>query len=188
MDQIPADQKVMMAPDRHLGAYLSKKTGREMIFWPGSCIVHERFSEKELIKLKAEHPNAPITAHPECPEHILRHADHVGSTSSILKFVLDNPADKFLVATEPGILHQMQKSAPHKTFIGAPGADGNCNCNQCPYMALNTMEKLYKCLDTLGPEIEVDEETRIKALAPLNKMLEMSPAAAPTPPKSGRAF
>jgi len=188
LDQIPVYQKVMMAPDRHLGAYLSKKTGREMIFWPGSCIVHERFSEKELIKLKAEHPNAPITAHPECPEHILRHADHVGSTSSILKFVLDYPADKFLVATEPGILHQMQKSAPHKTFIGAPGADGNCNCNQCPYMALNTMEKLYKCLDTLGPEIEVDEETRIKALAPLNKMLEMSPAAAPTPPKSGRAF
>lgn len=188
LDQIPADQKVMMAPDRHLGAYLSKKTGREMILWPGSCIVHERFSEKELIKLKAQHPDAPVTAHPECPEHILRHADHVGSTSSILKFVLDNPAEKFLVATEPGILHQMQKSAPHKTFIGAPGADGNCNCNQCPYMALNTLEKLYKCLNTLGPEIEVDEETRIKALAPLDKMLEMSPAVAPTPPKSGRAF
>ncbi|MDG1438096.1 MAG: quinolinate synthase NadA [Emcibacteraceae bacterium] len=188
LNQLPENQKIMMAPDRHLGAYLSKKTGREMIFWPGSCIVHERFSEKELIKLKAEHPDAPVTAHPECPEHILRHADHVGSTSSILKFVLDNPAEKFLVATEPGILHQMQKSAPHKTFIGAPGADGNCNCNQCPYMALNTLEKLYKCLDTLGPEIEVDEITRIKALAPLNKMLEMSPAQAPTPPTSGRAF
>ncbi len=188
LEQIPADQKVMMAPDRHLGAYLSKKTGREMIFWPGSCIVHERFSEKELIKLKAEHPEAPVTAHPECPEHILRHADHVGSTSSILKFVLENPAEKFLLATEPGILHQMQKSAPHKTFIGAPGADGNCNCNQCPYMALNTLEKLYNCLNTLGPEINVDEETRVKALAPLNKMLEMSPAQAPTPPKSGRAF
>ena len=188
LEQIPADQKVMMAPDRHLGAYLSKKTGREMIFWPGSCIVHERFSEKELVKLKAKHPDAPVTAHPECPEHILRHADHVGSTSSILKFVLDNPAEKFLVATEPGILHQMQKSAPHKTFIGAPGADGNCNCNQCPYMALNTLEKLYNCLNTLSPEIDVDEETRLKALAPLNKMLEMSPAQAPTPPKSGRAF
>lgn len=102
--------------------------------------------------------------------------------------MLENPAETFLVATEPGILHQMQKNAPHKTFIGAPGADGNCNCNQCPYMALNTLEKLYKCLDTLGPEIEVDEITRIKALAPLNKMLEMSPAQAPTPPKSGRAF
>ncbi len=188
LNQLPKDQKVMMAPDRHLGAYLSKKTGREMIFWPGSCIVHERFSEKELVKLKAEHPDAPVTAHPECPEHILRHADHVGSTSSILKFVGDNPAEKFLVATEPGILHQMQKSAPHKTFIGAPGADGNCNCNNCPYMALNTLEKLYNCLNTLGPEIHVDIETRIKALAPLNKMLEMSPAQAPTPPKSGRAF
>lgn len=188
LDQIPADQKVMMAPDRHLGAYLSKKTGREMVFWPGSCIVHERFSEKELIKLKAEYPDAPVTAHPECPAHILDHADHVGSTSSILKFVLDNPADTFLVATEPGILHQMQKSAPHKTFIGAPGADGNCNCNQCPYMALNTLEKLYHCLNTLEPQIHVDEETRQKALAPLNKMLEMSPAQAPVPPKSGRAF
>jgi quinolinate synthase len=189
LNQLPKDQKIMMAPDRHLGAYLSKKTGREMIFWPGSCIVHERFSEKELIKLKAEHPDAPVTAHPECPEHILRHADHVGSTSSILKFVLDNPAEKFLVATEPGIIHQMQKSAPHKTFIGAPGADGNCNCNQCPYMALNTIEKLYKCLNTLEPQIEVDEITRIKALAPLNKMLEMSPSVASNrPPKSGRAF
>ncbi len=188
LNQLPENQKIMMAPDRHLGAYLSKKTGREMVFWPGSCIVHERFSEKELIKLKTEYPEAPVTAHPECPEHILRHADHVGSTSSILKFVLENQADTFLVATEPGILHQMQKRAPHKTFIGAPGADGNCNCNQCPYMALNTLEKLYNCLNTLGPTIEVDEVTRIKALAPLNKMLEMSPAQAPTPPKSGRAF
>ena len=188
LGQLPENQKIMMAPDRHLGAYLAKKTGREMVLWPGSCIVHERFSEKELIKLKAEYPDAPVTAHPECPEHILRHADHVGSTSSILKFVLDNPSEEFLVATEPGILHQMQKNAPNKTFIGAPGADGNCNCNQCPYMALNTIEKLYNCLNTLGPEIDVDEITRIKAKAPLDKMLEMSPAQAPTPPKSGRAF
>ncbi len=189
LNQLPKDQKIIMAPDRHLGAYLAKKTGRDMIFWPGSCIVHERFSEKELIKLKAEHPTAPVTAHPECPDHILRHADHVGSTSSILKFVLENPSEKFLVATEPGIMHQMQKSAPHKIFIGAPGADGRCNCNQCPYMALNTLEKLYNCLDRLSPEIEVDEITRIKALAPLNKMLEMSPTMASNrPPKSGRSF
>lgn len=189
INQLPKNQKIMMAPDRHLGAYLAKKTGREMIFWPGSCIVHERFSEKELIKLKAQHPDAPVTAHPECPEYILRHADHVGSTSSILKFVYENPAEKFLVATEPGILHQMQKSAPHKTFIGAPGADGNCNCNQCPYMALNTIEKLYHCLNKLAPQIEVDEVTRIKALAPLNKMFEMSPTMASNrlPEKSGRA-
>jgi quinolinate synthase len=183
INQLPKDQKIMMAPDRHLGAYLSKKTGRDMILWPGSCIVHERFSEKELI------PDAPVTAHPECPEHILRHADHVGSTSSILKFVLENPSKKFLVATEPGIIHQMQKSAPHKTFIGAPGADGQCNCNQCPFMALNTLEKLYHCLNSLSPEIQVDEDTRLKALAPLNKMLEMSPPIASNkPPTSGRAF
>ncbi|MCP5381532.1 MAG: quinolinate synthase NadA [Kordiimonadaceae bacterium] len=189
INQLPENQKIILAPDRHLGAYLAKKTGRDMVLWPGSCIVHERFSEKELIKLKAEHPDAPVTAHPECPDHILRHADHVGSTSSILKFVLENPAEKFLVATEPGIIHQMQKSAPHKKFIGAPGADGNCNCNQCPFMALNTLEKLYNCLNTLEPQIEVDEITRIKALAPLNKMLEMSPpAASKQPPKSGRAF
>ncbi|HPF45435.1 MAG: quinolinate synthase NadA [Alphaproteobacteria bacterium] len=189
INQLPENQKIILAPDRHLGAYLAKKTGRDMVLWPGSCIVHERFSEKELIKLKAEHPDAPVTAHPECPDHILRHADHVGSTSSILKFVLENPAEKFLVATEPGIIHQMQKSAPHKTFIGAPGADGNCNCNQCPFMALNTIEKLYNCLNTLEPQIEVDEITRIKALAPLNKMFEMSPPAASNrPPKSGRAF
>jgi len=189
INQLPKNQKIMMAPDRHLGAYLSKKTGREMILWPGSCIVHERFSEKELIKLRAQHPDAPITAHPECPDHILRHADHVGSTSSILKFVLENPAEKFLVATEPGIMYQMQKSAPHKTFIGAPGADGNCNCNQCPYMALNTLEKLYHCMNSLDPEIQVDEITRIKALAPLNKMFEMSPSMASNrPPTSGRSY
>lgn len=189
LNQLPKDQKIMMAPDRHLGAYLSKKTGREMIFWPGSCIVHEQFSEKELIKLKVSHPDAPVTAHPECPETILRHADHVGSTSSILKFVIENPAKKFLVATEPGIIHQMQKSAPDKKFIGAPGADGNCNCNQCPFMALNTLEKLYKCLNTLQPEIKVDEITRIKALAPLNKMLEMSPSISSNKnPSAGRAF
>jgi len=180
--------KVIFIPDEYLAANVARETDVEMVTWKGSCIVHERFSEKELIKLKAEYPDAPVTAHPECPEHILRHADHVGSTSSILKFVLDNPSEEFLVATEPGILHQMQKNAPNKTFIGAPGADGNCNCNQCPYMALNTIEKLYNCLNTLGPEIDVDEITRIKAKAPLDKMLEMSPAQAPTPPKSGRAF
>lgn len=189
INQIPKDTPIMMAPDRHLGAYLSQKSGREMIFWPGSCIVHERFSEQELIKLQVEHPDAPTAAHPECPEHILRHADHVGSTSSILKYVLENDAEKFLIATEPGIIHQMQKTAPHKTFIGAPGADGNCNCNQCPYMALNTLEKLYLCLRDLGPAIEINEETRLKALAPLNRMLEMSPPMAQNrPPTSGRAF
>lgn len=189
IDQIPEDQPILLAPDMHLGGYLAKETGRDMALWPGSCIVHEQFSEKELIKLKAQHPDAPIAAHPECPEHILRHADHVGSTSSILKFVLEDEAETFIIATEPGIMHQMQKSSPHKTFIGAPGMDGECNCNQCPFMALNTLEKLRDCLRDMSPVIELDEEERLKALAPLDKMLEMSPSMASNrPPASGRAY
>jgi len=189
INQIPEDQPILMAPDQHLGGYLAKTSGRDMVLWPGSCIVHERFSEKELIKLKAENPDAPVLAHPECPDVILRHADHVGSTSSILKRALGGDEQTYIIATEPGILHQMQKDAPEKTFIGAPGADGECNCNTCPFMALNTLEKLYKCMQDLSPQIEVDEETRVKALAPLNKMLEMSPPAASNqPPKSGRAY
>ena len=177
--QIPEDQKIIFAPDRHLGGFLSRKLGRGMLLWQGTCIVHELFSEKELIKLKAKHPDAPVLAHPECPEAIMQHADHAGSTSSILKFALESDAETLIIATEPGIIHQMQKSAPHKTFIGAPGADGNCNCNTCPYMALNTMQKLYMCLRDLGPEIDLDEDTRIAAEKPLRKMLEMSPTAGP---------
>ncbi|MFC7049186.1 quinolinate synthase NadA [Emcibacter nanhaiensis] len=190
INQIPKDQPLILAPDQHLGGYLAKKTGRDMVLWPGSCIVHERFSEQELIKLKAKHPDAPVAAHPECPEHILRHADHVGSTSSILKYVLDTDAQEFIIATEPHIIHQMEKMAPEKTFIGAPGADGQCNCNDCPFMALNTLEKLVACMENLSPEIEVDEETRQKALAPLNRMLEMSPPVPKDqrPPTSGRAY
>lgn len=183
VSQIPEDQKIIFAPDRHLGGYLSRKLGRDMLLWQGTCMVHELFSEKELIKLKAKHPDAPVAAHPECPDQIVQHADHVGSTSSILKFVTEHEADTMIIATEPGIIHQMEKAAPHKTFIGAPGADGNCNCNVCPYMALNTMDKLYLCLRDLGPEINLDEETRIKAEKPLRRMLEMSPTFAPQPPK-----
>ncbi|MCK0068641.1 quinolinate synthase NadA [Kordiimonas laminariae] len=183
VSQIPEDQKIIFAPDRHLGGYLSRKLGRDMLLWQGTCMVHELFSEKELIKLKAKHPNAPVAAHPECPDQIVQHADHVGSTSSILKFVTEHETDTMIIATEPGIIHQMEKAAPHKTFIGAPGADGNCNCNICPYMALNTMDKLYLCLRDLGPEINLDEETRIKAEKPLRRMLEMSPTFAPQPPK-----
>jgi quinolinate synthase len=178
INQIPADKPILMAPDRHLGAYLARKTGRDMVLWPGTCIVHERFSEEELIKLKARYPNAPVAAHPECPEHILAHADHVGSTSSILKFAIGHEADTFIIATEPHIIHQMEKAAPHKTFIGAPGADGNCSCNNCPFMALNTMEKLYLCLRDETPEITVPEDIRVKALRPLERMLEMSPPMA----------
>lgn len=177
--QIPEDQKIIFAPDRHLGGYLSRKLNRDMLLWQGTCIVHELFSEKELIKLKAKHPDAPVAAHPECPANIVEHADHTGSTSSILKFALESDADTLIIATEPGIIHQMEKAAPHKTFIGAPGADGNCSCNTCPYMALNTMEKLYLCLRDLGPEVELPEETRVAAEKPLRKMLELSPIGAP---------
>ena len=155
LDQIPKDQKIIFGPDRHLGGYLARKIGREMLLWPGICIVHQAFSETELLKLKAEHPDAPVAAHPECPPHIIDHADHVGSTKSILDFALSTPAETILVATEPHIIHQMEKAAPGKTFIGVPGGDGNCNCNMCPYMALNTLEKLYVALRDLEPRIEL---------------------------------
>lgn len=178
--QIPKDQPILFAPDRHLGAYLSRKTGRDMLLWPGTCIVHEQFSEKELIKLKADYPQAPVAAHPECPAQILEHADHIGSTSAILKFATDeNGPDTIIVATEPHIIHQMQKAAPGKTFIGAPGADGNCNCNMCPFMSMNSIDKLYVALRDLEPQIHVPEDVRVQALNPLERMLEMSPKQAP---------
>jgi len=172
--QIPMDQKIIFAPDKNLGAYFNRKTGRDMLLWPGACIVHEAFSETELLKLKAQYPDAPVAAHPECPPFILDHADQVGSTSAILKFALESPAETIIVATEPHIIHQMEKAAPHKHFIGAPGADGNCNCNMCPYMALNTLEKLYIALRDLEPRIEMDEELRLAAKKPLDRMLEMA--------------
>src|SRR3954466_1065917 len=174
LDQIPRDQKIIFGPDRHLGGYLARKMGREMLLWPGICIVHQAFSETELLKLKAEHPDAPVAAHPECPPHIIDHADHVGSTRSILDFALSSPAETILVATEPHIIHQMEKAAPEKTFIGAPGADGNCNCNMCPYMALNTIEKLYVSLRDLQPRIEIEEGLRLRAKRSLDRMLEMA--------------
>lgn len=174
LQQIPKDQKIIFGPDRHLGGWLSRKFDREMLLWPGVCIVHEAFSETELLKLKEQHPDAPIAAHPECPPSIIDHADHVGSTSSILTFAKNFEGDTLIVATEPHIMHQMEKALPEKTFIGAPGADGNCSCNICPYMALNTMEKLYVALRDLEPRIEIDEELRLKAKASLDKMLEMA--------------
>jgi quinolinate synthase len=172
--QLPADQPILFAPDRHLGAYMQRKTGREMTLWPGSCIIHEQFSEKELIKLKVRHPAALVAAHPECPETVLAHADHVGSTRGILDFVLKSEASEFIIATEQHIIHQMQKAAPHKTFIPAPGADGGCSCSNCPFMARNTLEKIYLCLKNDGPQIVVPEELRVAALKPLELMLEMS--------------
>jgi quinolinate synthase len=172
--QIPKEQKIIFGPDRHLGGYLSRKFGREMLLWPGVCIVHEAFSETELLKLKAQFPGAPVAAHPECPPHIIDHADYVGSTSGILKYAQEVPGDTVIIATEPHIIHQMQKALPEKNFIGAPGADGNCACNICPYMALNTMEKLYLALRDLQPQIELDEEVRLAAKKSLDRMLEMA--------------
>ena len=174
LSQIPLDQKIIFGPDKHLGGYLARKLGRDMLLWPGVCIVHEAFSETELLKLKAQYPGAPVAAHPECPSHIIDHADMVGSTSAILKFAKETTSEVVIVATEPHIIHQMEKAVPEKTFIGAPGADGNCNCNICPYMALNTMEKLYVALRDLEPRIEMDEELRLKAKQSLDRMLEMA--------------
>ncbi len=174
INQLPKDQKIIFGPDRHLGGYMNRVTGRDMLLWPGVCIVHEAFSESELIKLKAQHPGAPVAAHPECPPHIVDHADYVGSTSGILKYAKEMAGDTLIVATEPHIIHQMEKTLPHKTFIGAPGADGNCNCNICPYMALNTMEKLYVALRDLTPRIELEEGLRLAAKRSLDRMLEMA--------------
>jgi quinolinate synthase len=172
--QIPPEQKIIFGPDRHLGGYLSRKFNREMLLWPGVCIVHEAFSETELLKLMAQHPGVPVAAHPECPPHIIDHADYVGSTSGILQFAKTMDGDTLIVATEPHIIHQMEKAEPTKTFIGAPGADGNCACNICPYMALNTMEKLYLALRDLQPQIEMDENIRLGAKKSLDRMLEMA--------------
>jgi quinolinate synthase len=176
LSQIPKSQKIIFGPDKHLGGYLARKLGREMLLWPGVCIVHEAFSETELLKLKAQHPEAPVAAHPECPPYIVDHADYVGSTSGILEFAKTMPGDTLIVATEPHIIHQMEKAVPEKTFIGAPGADGNCNCNICPYMALNTMEKLYFALRDLQPRIEMEEGLRLRARKSLDRMLEMASA------------
>lgn len=172
--QIPPEQKIIFGPDRHLGGYLARKFDREMLLWPGVCIVHEAFSETELLKLKAQYPGVPVAAHPECPPHIIDHADYVGSTSGILQFAKTFEGDTLIVATEPHIIHQMEKALPEKTFIGAPGADGNCSCNICPYMALNTMEKLYLALRDLQPQIELDEGVRLAAKKSLDCMLEMA--------------
>ena len=175
--QIPPEQKIIFGPDRHLGGYLNRKFNREMLLWPGVCIVHEAFSESELVKLKAQHPTAPVAAHPECPPHIIDHADYVGSTSGILNYAKAMAGDTLIVATEPHIIHQMSLAMPGKTFIGAPGADGNCNCNICPYMALNTMEKLYLCLRDLTPRVEIEEDLRVAARRSLDKMLELASAS-----------
>jgi quinolinate synthase len=171
--QLPADRPILFAPDQHLGRFVMKQTGRDMVLWPGACSVHVTFSERRIIRLKAEHPEALVLAHPECEEPVLRLADHIGSTTSILNYAVNSPASSFIVATEAGILHQMKKAAPHKTFIPAP-PDNGCSCNECPFMRLNTLEKVYRCMRDRQPEITMAEDLRVKCLVPLQRMLEMS--------------
>jgi quinolinate synthase len=173
VQSVPREKEILFAPDRHLGHYLAKKTGRAMTLWPGTCIVHEQFSEREIIKLKAQHPDAKLAAHPECPEAILKYADHIGSTRSILNYVTTAAGRTFLIATEEGIIHQMKKLAPERTFIPVP-PDNGCRCNECPFMKLNTLEKLYLCLRDERPEIVMPEELRRAAEKPLLRMLELS--------------
>jgi quinolinate synthase len=177
--QIPESQTILFAPDRHLGAYLARKTGRSLVLWPGTCVVHEQFSHRALVELKIDHPGAAVAAHPECPEPILALADHVGSTSSILKFVQESPAREFLIATEPGIIHQMERLAPGKRFLPVPGGSGECACNVCPYMRRNTLANLHACLRDGSPRLELPEDLRVAALRPLQRMLDM--AAMPLP-------
>ena len=173
INQIPNEKPILFSPDRNLGRYLIKKTGRDMLLWDGSCIVHETFSERKIIDLKTEYPKAKIIAHPECEETILNRADFIGSTSKLLKYVEEDQGEIYIVVTEPGIIHQMEKISPSKKYIPAP-PDKNCNCNECPYMRLNTLEKLYLCMKNKSPEIRMNRELMEGALLPIELMLEMS--------------
>ena len=174
INSLPLDQKIIFAPDKHLGSYLNKITNRKMLLWNGTCVVHETFSEKELVKAKVRNPDAKIIAHPECPESILNYAHFIGSTSSLLKYISKDKNKKFIVATEPHILHQMKKNEPNKIFLVAPGSDGSCACSNCPYMELNTLEKLRNCLVDLSPKINISNKLILKAKKPLNLMLNLS--------------
>jgi quinolinate synthase len=173
VDSLPKDQPIIFAPDKNLGAYLNKVTGRNMLLWNGACQVHEIFSVEKLKDLKMRHPEAKVIAHPECEEPILALADYIGSTTGLLKYTQESDAQSFIVVTETGILHQMEKANPHKTFIPAP-PDNACACNECPYMKLNTLEKLYLCMKYELPEIIMEEELRQRALLPIQRMLEIS--------------
>jgi len=173
VNQIPKDQPIIFAPDKNLGRYVMEETGRDLVLWQGACMVHEIFSEKKIVQLKIENPEAEIVAHPECEQAILRHADHIGSTTALLKYCQTTSTEKFIVATEPGIIHQMQKDAPHKEFIPAPPTS-NCACNECPHMRLNTLEKLYLTMKNRTPEITLPEDIRVAALKPIQRMLDMS--------------
>ena len=174
VDSVQRDRPIVFAPDRHLGRWVGEQLGRKMVLWDGSCEVHEQFSEKKLVEIKALHPNARVAAHPECTEALLQHADHIGSTATILSFARKSDADEIIVVTEPGIIHQMQRENPDKTFLPVPGADESCNCNECPYMKLNTLEKLYLCMLDRTPEITLDRALGEKALIPIQRMLDLS--------------
>jgi quinolinate synthase len=176
IDSLPADQPIIFAPDKNLGAYLNKVTGRNMVLWNGACMVHEIFSLEKITKLRTRHPDARFIAHPECEEAVLRIADYIGSTTQLLKYTKSDSAQAYIVATEPGILHQMQIESPEKTFIPAP-PNNACACNECPHMKLNTLEKLYLCLQYETPELTMDEDLRLAALKPIERMLEISKAA-----------
>ncbi len=173
IESLPPDQKIIFAPDKNLGAYLNKKTGRNMVLWNGACIVHEIFSLEKITRLKIRHPKAKLIAHPECEEPVLRIANFIGSTTSLLKYSMQDEATEFIVATETGILHQMQKQAPNKTFIPAP-PENMCACNDCPYMKLNTLEKLYLCMEYEQPEIIMESSLLNAARKPIERMLEIS--------------
>ena len=174
---VPADRPILFGPDKNLGAFLIKKTGREMDLWPGACMVHETFSSQKIAQLKAKHPDAKFIAHPECEDHVLLLADFVGSTSKLLRFVQEDPGRKYIVGTETGILHTMKKHAPDKELIPVPYEDRSAacqGCNACPHMKLNTLEKIYLALRDLKPRIEMDEELRERARLPLDRMLALS--------------
>jgi quinolinate synthase len=173
VESFPKDQPLIFAPDKNLGAYINKLTGRNMVLWDGACMVHEIFSRKKLSELKMRHPKALIIAHPECEDPVLEMADYIGSTSGLLNYTKKSPATEFIVVTEAGIIHQMEKASPHKTFIPAPN-QGTCACNDCPHMKLNTLEKVYISLKYELPEVDVPEPMRTQALAPIKRMLELS--------------
>jgi quinolinate synthase len=176
VESFPKDQKIIFAPDKNLGAYINKVTGRDMLLWNGACMVHEIFSLEKITKLKVRHPNAKLIAHPECEDPILRIADYIGSTTGLLKYTQNDASKEYIVATETGILHQMMKASPDKTFIPAP-PNNSCACNDCPHMKLNSLEKLYLCMEFELPEIIMEEELRLAALKPIQRMLEISSKA-----------
>ncbi len=176
IESVPKDQPIIFAPDKNLGAWLNKKSGRNMLLWNGACMVHEIFSLEKITKLKIRHPKAKLISHPECEEAILRVSDFIGSTTQLLKYSASDSATEYIVATETGILHQMQQNSPHKTFIPAPPTN-SCACNDCPHMKLNTLEKLYLCMEYEQPEILMDETLRLAAKKPMDRMMEISRAA-----------